>query len=95
MRTPNSQRCITGRVNSTGTVAASVGGGFVVNKSGTGTYVLTFDQPFTLAGVVANAFGATIATYCDTFTNTSCRVVTFTLAGAASDQPFNFIATGY
>lgn len=84
-------RVLFGAIDSDGTILDG-SGGYSVNHSATGTYVITYDNPF--AGVpatlaTAHAQGADIKAQDEA----SVTVETFvTSTGALSDRAFNFVA---
>lgn len=82
---------IAGRVNADGTIAA--GDGFTVQKTGTGQYVLAFGN-FRLIATVASVLNATGDADPNAHAANTVIINTFTLAAAAQDLPFSFIAVG-
>ncbi len=76
---------ITGQVDSTGAINA--GTGFAVDKTGTGTYDITFDVPFaTVPTVVACATTGNVVAV------TAASATGFSVTAFAADKDFNFIA---
>jgi hypothetical protein len=90
-----SNRVISGVVAADGTI--SVGSGFSVSKNGTGSYVVTFDSPFSNAPVLSLTPGGTLTPlYTNPFgwNNSSATFTYRDSQGNPTDSWFNFIAIG-
>lgn len=84
---------LTGRIASAGTVTA--GTGFTVNRSGTGTYDVTFTTAFTAAPTVLANPVAGASNLTATITNvatTGVTINTHTGTGSATNTDFHFVA---
>jgi hypothetical protein len=86
-------RTVSGYVNANGSVASGVG--FIVQKTGTGTYLVTLSPPFRAirSWVATGATG--FATVNPGASAVSASIATSVAAGSGADSVFSFTATGY
>lgn len=87
------KRIVDGTVGSSGTVVAGVG--WTVVHNGTGDYTITFTTPFAEAPRIAGSpFGGTVVVRIESKSVSAVNVLTRSLANAAADAQFDFLATG-
>jgi hypothetical protein len=86
-------RTVSGFVNADGSIAS--GSGFIVRKTGTGTYVINLSPPMRVirSWIATGATG--FATVNPGASASSASVATSVAAGSGADSIFSFTATGY